>query len=152
MRRGFSLVECAIAAALLSISALALLKGIPVATRIATENAQLLAADAVAWDAVWKTFNEDYGDIAVGSNTVNLVEAAAPILYCGDEVADEYKTKLTLVVKQFTMTTEVAGDLKPYSMKSIEADVEWGPKDARKRLSEYHHVFVYRSELGRVKK
>ncbi len=152
MRRGFSLVECAIAAALLSISALALLKGIPVATRIATENAQVLAADAVAWDAVWKTFNEDYDSIAVGSNTVNLVEAAAPVLYYGDEVAEENKTKLTLVVKEFSIWTEVDGKSSASKMKSIEADVSWGLEPDRKRLSDCHRVFVYRSELGRVKK
>ena len=147
MRKGFSLVECAIAAALLSIAALALLRGIPVATRVATENAQLLAADGVAWDAVWKTFNEKYDNITIGSNSVKLVEAAAPLLY-----AEGSEAELSLVVKEFDMGTEVDGKWKSYKMKSISANVTWGSQENRKSLSDYHEVFVYRSELGRVKK
>ena len=144
MRRGFSLVECAIAAALLSISALALLKGIPVATRIATENAQILAADAVAWDAVWKTFNEDYDSIALGTSTVKLSESAAPQLY-----VDGYQAELTVVVTNFNMGTKVGGEWKYSPMKSIAANVTWGPQGARKSLQNYHTNFVYRSDVRR---
>ena len=63
MRRGFTLVECELAAAFLGLSAFFLLKGVPLATRIATENAQLLAADSLAWDAAWKTFNVPYASL-----------------------------------------------------------------------------------------
>ena len=147
MRKGFTLVECAVAGALLAALALVFLQGIGVATRIAEENARLLAADSVAWDAVWKTFNEDYDSIAVGSNTVWLSESAAPQLY-----VEGSKAQLTIVVTNFTMGTKVGGEWKYSPMKSIEADVAWGVKGNRKSLSNFHRVFVYRSDLGRVKK
>ena len=147
MRKGFTLVECVLAGTLLSLLSIALLKGVAVATRIAEENAQLLAADGVAWDAVWKTFNEDYDDIPVGSNTVWLSQSAAPQLY-----VEGYQAELTVVVTNFNMGTKVGGEWKYSPMKSIEADVAWGVKGNRKSLSSFHRVFVYRSDLGRVKK
>ena len=147
MRKGFTLVECAVAGALLAALALVFLQGIGVATRIAEENARLLAADGVAWDAVWKTFNEDYDSIAVGSNTVWLSESAAPSLY-----VEGSKAELTIVVESFSMGTKVDGKWKSYPMKSITANVTWGPQGNRKSLQNYHTNFVYRSELGRVKK
>ena len=64
MRRGVTLAECMIASAVLGLLVLVLLSGVTVATRIADDNAQLLAAEAVAWDAAWKRFNEDYKDAA----------------------------------------------------------------------------------------
>ena len=121
MRKGFTLVECAVAGALLAALALVFLQGIGVATRIAEENARLLAADGVAWDAVWKTFNEDYDSIAIGSNTVWLSESAAPQLY-----VEGYQAELTVVVTNFNMGTKVGGEWKYSPMKSIEADVAWG--------------------------
>ena len=148
MRKGFTLVECVLAGALLSLLSIALLKGVAVATRIAEENAQLLAADGVAWDAVWKTFNEDYDSIALGTSSVKLSESAAPSLYFGDDC----KAELVLVVTNFNMGTKVGGEWKYSPMKSIEADVTWGVKGNRKSLSSFHQVFVYRSDLGRVKK
>ena len=146
MRKGFTLVECAVAGALLATLALVFLQGIGVATRIAEENARLLAADGVAWDAVWKTFNEDYDSIAIGSNTVWLSESAAPSLY-----VEGSKAELMIVVESFSMGTKVDGDWKFFPMKSISANVTWGPQGSRKSLSDYHDVFVYRSDVRRGK-
>jgi prepilin-type N-terminal cleavage/methylation domain-containing protein len=63
MRKGFTLAECMVAGAVLCLLSLALLQGIPMVTRIANENAQLLAADSLAWDAAWKTFNVPYANL-----------------------------------------------------------------------------------------
>ena len=52
MRDGFTLLECTLAGALLCLLAVALLEGIGVTTRVARENAEMLSADAVAWDAL----------------------------------------------------------------------------------------------------
>ncbi len=142
MRKGFTLVECTLAGAILSVLAIAFFKGISVATHIATENAQLLAADGVAWDAVWKTFNEPYESIS--GVRCDLSKAIAPTLYAEDCPA-------TLTVNVSTVTNF------PH-LKCISADVEWGPermmdgKMARRKLSDYHSVFVYRSEIRRTKK
>ena len=48
MRRGVTLAECMVASAVLSLLALVLISGVTIATRIADDNAQLLAAEAVA--------------------------------------------------------------------------------------------------------
>ncbi len=137
------MLECTLAGALLSLLAVVFLEGISVATRISTENAQLLAADGVAWDAVWKKFNESYDNMSVGTRTETLVESAAPSLY-----AEGCEAKLTVQV------SAVPGFP---NLKCISADVEWGPerlvdgKTARRRLSDYHRVWVYRSSLKRSK-
>lgn len=139
MRKGFTLVECAVAGALLSLLAVALLGGVCVATRVATENAQLLAADGIAFDAVWTTFNLDYDRIGVSSNRVELSESAAPSLYSPD---DDSKAVLVVVVSAVPGFAD---------MKAISADVEWGPRNRRRRLSDFHDTFfVYRSSLGRT--
>ena len=62
-KRGVTLIEVMLAGAILTLLSLALFSGISVAARIAHENAELLSAEAVAWDAVWKRFNEDYSKI-----------------------------------------------------------------------------------------
>lgn len=133
MRRGFTLVECAVAGAVLSLLSLVLLCGVAVASRVANDNAQLLAADGVAFDAVWAVFNLGYDQIATGTNVVELSESAAPSLH--DAV----------------LTVNVAAVAGFENMKSISADVEWGPPERRRRLSDFHDAFfVYRSSLGRT--
>ena len=137
MRKGFTLVECAVAGALLAALALVFLQGIGVATRIAEENARLLAADGVAWDAVWKKFNEGYGNMSYGTRTETLVESAAPALY-----AEGCEAKLTVQVSAVPGFSH---------LKCISADVEWGPDGCRRKLSDYHDVWVFRSSLERSK-
>lgn len=133
------------AGAILSVSALALMQGVAVATRIARDNAQLLAADGVAWDAAWKTFNEDYDNIPLGQTEETLTEAAAPSLY-----AEGSEAVLTMCVSNMTLSAEIGGKDVFYVMKTIQADVEWGPSGRRRKLSNYHNIFLYRSDLRRV--
>ena len=135
MRKGFTLVECAVAGALLSLLALALLGGVSVVTRVANDNAQLLAADGVAFDAVWTVFNLDYGMIRTSTNAVVMSEAAAPSLYNPEKPA---------------VLTVVVSPVPGYDMMDISADVEWGPPNRRRRLSDFHEAFsVSRSSLNR---
>lgn len=134
---------------MLTVVALALLEGVGVAARIARENAQVLEADAVAWDAVWKKFNENYDDLdrpkAAGSTTwtfeETLVKKAAPGLYL-----EKSPAKLTLSVRPLLIAVGTGA----VEMKAISADIEWGPANRRLRLSDVHPVFVYRSSLGRT--
>jgi len=136
-----------LASALLALVALGLLEGIGVAARIAHENAQLLEADAVAWDAVWKKFNENYDEMdrpktaSVWTFTETLAQQAAPGLYLPGSPA-----KLTLRIEPLQIA-QTSGILE---MKAVSADVEWGPAAQRVRLSDSHPVFVYRSDLGRT--
>ena len=69
MHKGFTLTECIVTTAIIMMLVVCgFLNGIPMATRIATENAQLLAADSLAWDAIWKTFNVPYDSLPTEYN------------------------------------------------------------------------------------
>ena len=138
MRKGFTLVECMVAGSLLCLLAVAFLKGIAVTSRIAHENAQVLAADGVVWDAIWKKFNEDYDSLRVKSaaDTEELTAAAAPELYV--ESAPPVLSVRVSAVRGYP------------DLREISADLEWGPPAARRRYSDYQPAFVYRSPLGRV--
>ena len=63
MRRGFTLVECMVAGAILVLVVTAFMRALTVINRVARENAQYLEADAIVWDAIAETFNRDYASI-----------------------------------------------------------------------------------------
>ena len=142
-KRGFTLIEVMLAGAILTLLSLALFNGISVAARIAHENAELLSAEAVVWDAVWKRFNEDYSTsirnaAANGWVEETLTSNAAPALAVYG-TASGAMPKLKLRVSSISET-----------LCCIEGDLEWGPVNNRRTLSEVCPVFVYRGELGRV--
>ena len=131
MRDGFTLLECTLAGALLCLLAVALLEGIGVTTRVARENAEMLSADAVAWDALWTAFNMDDRSLALATSERVLSEAAAPDLY---HAAHPARLKLWV--------SPVPGFP---SLKGITAAVEWGAAPSKALTN-----FVYRSSLRRV--
>ena len=131
-----------LAGSLLCLLAVAFLKGIGVTSRVAHENAQVLAADGVVWDAVWKKFNEDYDSIRVkaAADEEELSKFAAPELYV--EGSPPILSVRVSSVPGFP------------DLREISADLEWGvPSPGRRRkyrYSDYQPAFVYRSPLGRV--
>lgn len=129
-----------LAASIFGLLTLALFEGVIVSVRIGHENSDLLAAEAVAWDAVWKRFNEPVDKLTI-ENTAwqTLAEDAAPQL-------SKYNSapKIQLRVE--------AADIVGWNstMRKISADLEWGPSTRRRRLSDYQEIpVVYRGELGR---
>ena len=143
MRKGFTLLECTLAGALLCLLSVALLKGVGVATRVARENAELLAADGIVWDALWTAFNGNYerlGKMATASGGLALSEAAAPDLYNAD-----YPPLLKV---------SVSGVPGFASLKCVTAALEWGvptgpsPSAGERRCALTN--FVYRSDVRRV--
>lgn len=66
MRKGFTLVECMIAGAILVLVVTTFMQALAVINRVECENAQYLEADAIVWDAIAETFNKDYQGIAKG--------------------------------------------------------------------------------------
>lgn len=150
MRRGVTLAECMVASAVLGLLVLVLLSGVTVATRIADDNAQLLAAEAVAWDAAWKRFNEDYDNLDPSEVTgwQNLSSNAAPILGVYDTPA--WISNAVFAVED---VIEDPYDAEGWRMelKAIIVDVEWGPSGHRRRLSDSGHaVQVWRGDMGRA--
>lgn len=147
MRKGFTLVECMVAGAILSLSALILVRGVGVANRVAHENAEVLVAEAIAWDAAWIRFNERRNDegksdsLLVGEGQwQDLSENAAPQL-CGYDMAPKIKIDVDLV-------DEVGWRS---DLKEIHVDLEWGASEHRFRLSESgHDIRVRRSMFGRA--
>ena len=142
-KRGVTLIEVMLAGAILTLLSLALFNGISVAARIAHENAELLSAEAVVWDAVWKRFNEDYStsirnSAANGWVEETLTSNAAPALAVYG-TASGAMPKLKLRVSSISET-----------LCCIEGALEGGPAHKRRTLSDICPVFVYRGELGRV--
>lgn len=130
------MTEVMLAGAIMTLLTLVTFEGIIFSTRIAHRNADLLAAEAVAWDAVWKKFNEDFDKMSTGTTTEILSESAAPQLTI-------YNQAPTLKMKITIPTSNTA-------LRCIEADVEWGPSNARRKLSDTQRTMVYRGELSRV--
>ena len=144
-RRGMTLVEVMVAGAILTLLTVALFQGIILASRIARENAELLQAEGVAWDAVWMAFNEDYDRLrgqCPSVRTVTLSEDMAP------ELAG-YAQAPTLTVS-LSRAREIV-DGRPVDFVAIEGDVEWGPSGRRRKVSDVQRTFVYRSSLGRAR-
>ena len=150
------------------------------ATRIATENAQLLAADSLAWDAIWKTFNVPYDSLPTEYNknaltgdrtgfsrnankttwttgnvtTCEVPKSAAPELW-----VDGKPAILMIAVALIPDTNDVLitskMELSEHTsdfpqQKRIYADVEWGAEGKRMRLSDYHTLYVDRSGQDRI--
>ena len=150
MRRGVTLAECMVASAVLGLLVLVLLSGVTVATRIADDNAQLLAAEAVAWDAAWKRFNEDYKDLVLNETTgwQNLSSNAAPVLSVYDTPA--YINNTVVGIENAIEYPEYTEEWQD-KLKVITVDVEWGSAGRRRRLSNSGHaVQVLRSNIGRT--
>lgn len=141
-RAGFTLVEAMVASSILGISCLVLFEGIGVATRIAHENAGLLQAEAVAWDAAWKRFNESYDNLILNETTgwKTLAADAAPDLAAYDE---EPKIKIDV--------QPMATEGWRLDLKVITVDVAWGPSSRRRSLSSAGHlVRLCRGNLERA--
>lgn len=126
MRRGFTLVECMLASAILGLATLALFEGVIVATRIAHENAEVLAAEDYAFDIAWCRMNESYENLQRYNYTKdnplvtdNIASNAAPMLYYEGSPVKTY----TII----TNTPDRSGVM-------ISVNVEWGPDEKRKIL------------------
>ena len=137
-KRGVTLIEVMLAGAILTLLSLALFNGIAVASRIAHENAEVLSAEAVVWDAVWKRFNEEYSALFPTDGWVSetLTTNAVPAL-------SKYGSAPVLKMR----VSMVPGY---NALRCIEGDIEWGPSGKRRSLSDVCPIFVYRGDMERV--
>lgn len=111
---GFTLVEVMVAGSVLALLVCALLEGVIVASRIARENSEALAADAFAFDLAWMKFNEDYMSLRLGTTTYNVSENVPVLSRWPNATAQTY----------VYTTNNVSG-------KFISARVTWGPDNSR---------------------
>ncbi len=140
--RGFTFIETMVAGAILAFVMLALFEGVTVAARLSRENAEILQAEGIVWDAVWMAFNEDYERLSaectasadrIARREATLPEAAAPLLA-------RYDTAPVLDMS-LSLTN---------GFICIEGDVTWGGSSDRRCLSDTQRTFVWRSPMGRV--
>lgn len=165
-RRGATLVEVMLAGAIAVMLALVLMEGVIVAAKVSHENAELLAADAYAWDVAWKWLNKKYGDLPEA--TVGQVYSTASANYkiVFDEVdcpalrraATGGDPKVVVKVTHFKDATGIRRHGMTVEAKRIDVDVAWGPTGERKSLNglaetsalDYGHpVSVYKCAIDR---
>lgn len=159
-------MEVMLAGAIAVLATLSLLEGIIVATKISHENAELLAADAYAWDTAWKWLNKKYEDLpsVAAGQLYSSTDAGHKIEISADdcpELARE-KTggnpKIAVRVSLKRDQNAVRRHGKEVEAKLIEVDVAWGPAGDRKSLNgmaetgtkTYNHpVSVYKCAIDR---
>ncbi len=163
-RRGMTLTEVLVAGAILTLLTLVFFNGIILSSRIARENAEILQAEGIAWDAVWMTFNEDYETLKKHAasttpktygQTIELSESAAPEL---SKQRYAEPARLTVQLSRLSIAelpSDIRTQCKNEPVIMIEANVEWGAPGKRRKLYDKEsetgqRVFVYRSSLSRV--
>ena len=142
-RGGFTLVEAMLAGAIAVLLTLSLMEGLIVSTKISHENAELLAADAFAWDTAWRWLNKSYDDlpsqvagVVYDSETDSAM--ARTLAGCPELDADKTGGDPRVVVR--AALCDGAG--APFrhgagvKAKRIDVDVEWGPPGDRKCLND----------------
>ena len=132
-RKGMTLIEVMLAGAITVLFTLALMEGLIVAAKISNENAQLLAADAYAWDMAWKWFNKKYDDLttadANGIIYQGLVSSNECPTLCSQKVGADARVGIrvrTVTITRHSVETAV---------RQIEVDLAWGPNSERKSLN-----------------
>lgn len=159
-------MEVMLAGAIAVLATLSLLEGIIVSTKIAHENGELLAADALAWDTAWKWLNKKYEDLpSVAAGRLYSTASGTDKIVLAPEDCHELSRAKTggdpkVVVKVSLKKdgTAVRRNGRTVEMKLIEVDVAWGPAGARKSLNGLaetgtrnygHPVSVYKSAIDR---
>ena len=159
-RAGVTLVEVMLAGAICSLLTLSLLEGVIVATKLAHENAELLSADALAWDTAWKWLNKAYDempsetyDSSAKNSRLVLTDADCPPLAAARTGA------APRLVVSVTSVSDFSRHGTSVSAKRIDVNVEWGPTGARKALNDLgradgtasysHPVTVYKCSVDR---
>lgn len=142
-KRGVTLVEVMLAGAITTLLSLSLMEGIIVAAKVSHENAELLAADAYAWDVAWKWLNKKYEDLpsvtagqefstSSTGNRIVVTEDDCPELSRA-KTGGDMAVKVRVTLKKDS--TAVARHGKRVETKLIEVDVAWGPPGGRLSLN-----------------
>ena len=164
-RGGFTLVEAMLAGAVAVLSTLAAMEGFIVAAKLSHENAELLAADAFAWDTAWRWLNKAYDELPGQAAGVTYDSDRDAALTMADEECPELaaartggKPRLVVRVVACAGDTGVSRHGLKVTAKRIDVDVEWGPPGDRRCLnglcsakirSYAHPVSVYKSRIER---
>ena len=147
--RGTTLTEVMVAGAIFSLLALTLFEGVALAARLSQENAEYLAADAYAFDLAYKRSCESYGDLLrvrearSGADLRETISSnACPVLFRpGNGNAAASLTRIS-----WAKTADGQDD--PNALQ-ISVDVEWGPQNKRRMLSDrFGRAVLVKSGIG----
>ena len=159
-RKGVTLIEVMLAGAITVLFTLSLMEALIVSAKISNENAQLLAADAYAWDVAWKWFNKKYDDLTTTD--------ANGIIYQGTVSSNECPTlcrqlvgadpKVGIRVRTVTINRHSVESV----VRQVDVDMAWGPASDRKSLngmfdgvvetgtkSYSHPISIYKCKIDR---
>lgn len=134
-RAGVTLVEVMLAGAMTAIATLATLEGFIVAAKITHENAEVLRADGVAFDLLWRRFYGDY-ETMVSTTGRPLTEKNTA------DSTSPYYSAISTNRPSFTYTESVSN---AYNGKLLSIDLRYGANDRYTR-----HLEVFRSEIPRT--
>lgn len=156
MRGGFTVVESLVGAVILGFTAIAFFEGVAFFSRLSHENSELLTAEAVAWDAVWKTFNEPLENLEFVLSPPyereflqNLREEEAAQL-CVYDAPPRLRLRVDALASGVA-TDELNDVWWSRDLVRISADIEWGDSRCRRLLSDFMEVpVVYRGGVRRA--
>ena len=140
-RRGVTLVEVMLAGSIAVLLTLACLEGVIVATGLAHESAQLLAAEAYAWDTAWRWLNKPYDELNNSTTAKFYPDAGYSVVSSNDcpmlckELNAGADAKLYVRVQLLSGSEAPVRHGDSAAVKRIDVDVEWGPPTSRRRLN-----------------
>ena len=140
-RRGVTLVEVMLAGSIAVLLTLACLEGVIVATGLAHESAQLLAAEAYAWDTAWRWLNKPYDELNNSTTAKFYPDAGYSVVSSNDcpmlckELNGGADAKLYVRVQLLSGSEAPVRHGDSAAVKRIDVDVEWGPPTSRRRLN-----------------
>lgn len=140
-RRGMTLVEVMLAGAIAVLVTLSLMEGLIVAAKISHENAQLMAAEAYAWDTAWKWLNKSYAKLNDSTSARWYPDANGYVIssndcpmLCRELTGADARCYVRVSVNagQSALTRHGVAETES---KLVEVDVAWGPSSRRLRLN-----------------
>lgn len=141
MRSGMTLVEVMLAGAIAVLATLSLMEGLIVGSTISHENAQLMAAEAYAWDTAWKWLNKPYEKLN-GSTTAQWYPNSNGYVISSNDCPMLSKELAGADARCYVRVSAKAGaaavprhGVSETESKLIEVDVAWGPSSRRLRLN-----------------
>ena len=138
-KAGVTLVEVMLAGALTALVSLATLEGFIVAAKIAHENAEVLRADGVAFDLLWRKFYADY------DNLPSTVGRALEDKQTDSTTSPYYRNSSTTSITNLPSFTYNESVSNCYGGKLLGINLKYGSTGQYTR-----HLEVFRSNIPRT--
>ena len=138
-KAGVTLVEVMLAGALTALVSLATLEGFIVAAKIAHENAEVLRADGIAFDLLWRKFYTD------SDNLPSTVGKALENKQTDSTTSPYYRNPSTTSITNLPAFTYNESVSNCYGGKMLEINLNYGSAGQYTR-----HLEVFRSDIPRT--